>query len=30
MLQESLDEEYEADNKFDKINEEVVNIYIKH
>jgi ferritin-like metal-binding protein YciE len=30
MLQESLDEEYEADNKLDKLNEEVVNVYLKH
>ncbi|MFL5731252.1 MAG: ferritin-like domain-containing protein [Cytophagaceae bacterium] len=31
MLQESLDEEYEADNKLDKLNEEVVSgMLLKH
>jgi ferritin-like metal-binding protein YciE len=30
ILQESLDEEYEADNKLDKVNEEIVNVYVKH
>jgi ferritin-like metal-binding protein YciE len=29
-LQESLDEEYEADNKLDHISEEIINIYVKH
>ncbi|HXA02116.1 MAG TPA: DUF892 family protein [Cytophagaceae bacterium] len=31
MLQESLDEEYEADNKLDKLNEEIINLLLmKH
>jgi ferritin-like metal-binding protein YciE len=30
MLQGSLDEEYEADNKLDKLNEEIVKVYAKH
>ncbi len=29
LLQQTLDEEYEADNKFDKLTEEVINVYIK-
>ncbi len=29
LLQQTLDEEYEADNKFDKLIEEVINVYIK-
>jgi ferritin-like metal-binding protein YciE len=31
MLQESLDEEFEADNKLDKLNEEIINQFLmKH
>jgi ferritin-like metal-binding protein YciE len=30
MLQESLDEEYETDNRLDKLNEEIVNIFVRH
>jgi ferritin-like metal-binding protein YciE len=31
MLQDSLDEEYEADNKFDKLSEEIImNVLVKY